>query len=126
VTLGRRAALFSAAYSTDSARPSSSSERYSTVLPSNVTRVVPPVKAAASTDARVPAGCASAHAGSVILEPGLTPEDLRELVAAGVWLAKAGFGGFATPFDYAPVMLAARAVGMITTMHTGGSSIPGS
>ena len=48
VTLGRRAAAFSAACRTDSARPSSSSERYSTVRPSKVTRVVPPVKAAAS------------------------------------------------------------------------------
>jgi len=66
------------------------------------------------------------HAGSVILEPGLTPEDLQELVRAGVWLAKAGFGAFATPFDYAPLMRAAREAGMVTTMHTGGSSIPGS
>lgn len=66
------------------------------------------------------------HAGSVILEPGLTPEDLAELVAGGVWLAKAGFGGFATPHDYAPLMRAARGLGMVTTMHTGGSSIPGS
>ncbi|MBS7791647.1 amidohydrolase family protein [Roseococcus sp. SDR] len=66
------------------------------------------------------------HAGSVILEPGLTPEDLRELAAAGIWLAKAGFGAFPTPHDYAPLMQAARAAGMITTMHTGGSSIPGS
>ncbi len=66
------------------------------------------------------------HAGSVILEPGLTEGDLDELVGAGVWLAKAGFGAFATPFDYAPLMLAARRLGMVTTMHTGGSSIPGS
>ena len=66
------------------------------------------------------------HAGSIILEPGLTVEDLRELRDAGLWLAKAGFGQFATPHDYAPLMLAAREMGMVTTMHTGGSSIPGS
>jgi enamidase len=66
------------------------------------------------------------HAGSVILEPGLTTADLQELAAAGIWLAKAGFGAFPTPHDYAPLMLAAREAGMITTMHTGGSSIPGS
>ena len=66
------------------------------------------------------------HAGSVILEPGLTESDLRELRDGGVWLAKAGFGAFETPFDYAPLMRAARALGMVTTMHTGGSSIPGS
>jgi enamidase len=66
------------------------------------------------------------HAGSIILEPGLTEADLEELVKAGLWLAKAGFGAFDTPFDYAPLMLAARRLGMVTTMHTGGSSIPGS
>ena len=66
------------------------------------------------------------HAGSIILEPGLTEDDLREVREAGLWLAKAGFGRFATPYDYAPLMSAARALGMVTTMHTGGSSIPGS
>lgn len=66
------------------------------------------------------------HAGSIILEPGLTEADLEELVAQGLWLAKAGFGAFVTPFEYAPLMQAARRLGMITTMHTGGSSIPGS
>lgn len=66
------------------------------------------------------------HAGSVILEPGLTEADLEDLVAQGLWLAKAGFGAFATPFDYAPLMRSARKLGMITTMHTGASSIPGS
>jgi enamidase len=66
------------------------------------------------------------HAGSIILEPGLTESDLHDLLKAGVWLAKAGFGAFDTPFDYAPLMVAARKLGMITTMHTGGASIPGS
>jgi enamidase len=66
------------------------------------------------------------HAGSIILEPGVTEADLEELVKAGLWLAKAGFGAFETPFDYAPLMQAARRLGMVTTMHTGGSSIPGS
>ncbi|WP_458098249.1 amidohydrolase family protein [Roseomonas sp. WA12] len=66
------------------------------------------------------------HAGSVILEPGLTEADLAELKDAGIWLAKAGFGAFQTPFDYAPLMKAARSLGIVTTMHTGGSSIPGS
>jgi enamidase len=66
------------------------------------------------------------HAGSIILEPGLTEDDLREVMASGLWLAKAGFGAFATPYDYAPLMQAARRLGMVTTMHTGGSSIPGS
>jgi enamidase len=66
------------------------------------------------------------HAGSVILEPGLSGNDLGEIAKQGVWLAKAGFGAFATPYEYAPLIAAARTHGMITTVHTGGSSIPGS
>lgn len=66
------------------------------------------------------------HAGSVILEPGLNGNDLGEIVKKGVWLAKAGFGAFSSAYDYAPLIAAARAHGMITTVHTGGSSILGS
>lgn len=66
------------------------------------------------------------HGGSIILEPGLTEADFREIAAQGVWLAKAGFGAVGTPFEYAPMIAWAKAAGMITTVHTGGSSIPGS
>jgi enamidase len=66
------------------------------------------------------------HAGSVILEPGLSDSDFAEMAAQGVWLAKAGFGAFASPYEYAPYVAMARRHGMISTMHTGGSSIPGS
>ncbi|MFG1463704.1 amidohydrolase family protein [Xanthobacter sp. DSM 24535] len=66
------------------------------------------------------------HAGSVILEPGLTAADFAQLAAQGVWLAKAGFGAFATPYDYKPLVAAAKAAGMVTMMHTGAASIPGS
>jgi enamidase len=66
------------------------------------------------------------HGGSIILEPGLTDADFRDVATQGVWLAKAGFGAVKTPFDYAPMMAWAKAAGMITTVHTGGSSIPGS
>lgn len=66
------------------------------------------------------------HAGSIILEPTLAVEDLGEMAGKGIWLAKAGFGAFATPYDYAPLVAAAREAGMITTMHTGAASIPGS
>jgi enamidase len=44
----------------------------------------------------------------------------------GVWLAKAGFGAFATPYDYEPGMAMAKHQRMVTMVHTGGSSIPGS
>jgi enamidase len=43
-----------------------------------------------------------------------------------VRLAKAGFGAFASPFDYVPLIKWARDAGLITTVHTGGASIPGS
>jgi enamidase len=66
------------------------------------------------------------HAGSVILEPTLTGNDLGEIAKQGVWLAKAGFGAFKSAFEYAPLVAAARAHGMVTTCHTGGASIPGS
>lgn len=56
--------------------------------------------------------------GSVILEPGLTEADFAELARQGVWLAKAGFGGFDDPGEYAPYVRMARDHGMITTMHT--------
>lgn len=66
------------------------------------------------------------HAGSVILEPGLVERDFEELRDAGIWLAKAGFGAFADPYGYAESVAWAKKAGMVTTMHTGGSSIPGS
>jgi enamidase len=64
--------------------------------------------------------------GSVIMEPGLTEDDFREIAAKGVWLAKAGFGSVKTPFDYGPMIAWAKKHGMVTMVHTGGSSIPGS
>jgi enamidase len=66
------------------------------------------------------------HGGSIILEPGLTEADFRDVAAQGVWLAKAGFGAVQSPFEYAPMIAWAKAAGIITTVHTGGSSIPGS
>jgi enamidase len=66
------------------------------------------------------------YGGSVILEPGLVEADFKEIAGKGVWLAKAGFGAVKTPFDYVPMIAWAKKHGMITTVHTGGSSIPGS
>jgi enamidase len=66
------------------------------------------------------------HAGSIILEPGLTEGDFREISEKGVWLAKAGFGAVKTPYDYVPMIAWAKKYRMVTTVHTGGSSIPGS
>lgn len=66
------------------------------------------------------------HGGSVILEPGLTREDFRDLREAGVWMAKGGFGAFDSPEAYAPVVQDATAEGILVMCHTGGGSIPGS
>jgi enamidase len=66
------------------------------------------------------------HAGSIILEPGLVESDFAEMQKQGVWLAKAGFGNFPTPYEYAPYVAMARKHGMVSMVHTGGSSIPGS
>ena len=66
------------------------------------------------------------YAGSIIMEPGLTEADFKDIAAQGVWLAKAGFGAVETPFDYVPMVGWAKKYRMVTTVHTGGSSIPGS
>jgi enamidase len=66
------------------------------------------------------------HAGSLILEPGLDESDFAELASLGIWMVKAGFGAFPTPFGYAPLVAMARAHGMVSMAHTGGASIPGS
>ena len=47
-------------------------------------------------------------AGSVILEPGLTDADFRELAQKGVRLAKAGFGAVKTAYDYVPMVADAQ------------------
>jgi len=65
-------------------------------------------------------------AGAVILEPGLLEQDFADIARQGVWLAKAGFGAVKTPYEYTPMIAAAKKHGMTTLVHTGGSSIPGS
>ena len=66
------------------------------------------------------------HGGSIILEPGLTRADFDDVHRDGVWLAKAGFGAVETARDYVALVRHAREAGLLTTLHTGGASIPGS
>lgn len=66
------------------------------------------------------------HAGAIILEPGLKPAHFKEAARQGVWIAKAGFGKFKSPFDYKPYVAMAQKAGMIVNVHTGGASIPDS
>ncbi|WP_459548615.1 amidohydrolase family protein [Nocardia sp. X0981] len=70
-------------------------------------------------------GGMTVHGGSVILEPGLTRQDFDYLRAQGVRLAKGGFGAVSSPLDYVQLVADARAAGIVTTVHTGGGSIPG-
>lgn len=64
--------------------------------------------------------------GSVIVEPELRPEDFEWLAERGVWLAKVGFGAFASQALAAPLVRAAQAQGFVVMNHTGGASIPSS
>ena len=107
-------------------RAISASEVHTPGRPSDVTGVKALAIAAQRCFADYRPGGVTVHAGSVILEPGLTREDFREVRAAGVWMAKAGFGAFASPDDYAPVVHAATAEDVLVMCHTGGGSIPGS
>lgn len=64
--------------------------------------------------------------GSLIIEPDLTREHLLQAAAAGVGLAKVGFGAFADQADAAPLVRICQELGMVVMNHTGGASIPGS
>lgn len=66
------------------------------------------------------------HAGTVILEPGLSDGDFAQLAAGGVRLAKFGFGAYLDPKDGATEVRNAQAHGIRVMCHTGGASVPGS
>lgn len=66
------------------------------------------------------------HGGAIVLEPTLTPEDLQEVAAEGVRLAKFGFGRYEDPSDGVPQVRAAQDAGIKVMCHSGGASIPGS
>jgi enamidase len=104
----------------------SASEVHVPGRPSSVAGVKALAVAAAQSYEHYRPGGMKVHAGSVVLEPGLTADDFAEVRRNGVWLAKAGFGAFARPEDYIPVVKAAQSAGIIVMCHTGGGSIPGS
>lgn len=66
------------------------------------------------------------HAGAVVLEPTLQESDFAELQAAGVHLAKFGFGLYTNPSDGRPQVQWAQEHGITVMCHSGGASIPGS
>lgn len=66
-------------------------------------------------------------AGALILEPGLTEADFRELAQAGITvLGEVGLGGVKDGPAGRQMVAWARAHGMTSMTHTGGPSIPGS
>lgn len=65
--------------------------------------------------------------GALILEKGLTEEDFQEMSREGVRLVgEIGLGSAKTVADAGPMVKWAKANGMTVTMHTGGTSMPGS
>lgn len=67
------------------------------------------------------------HAGAVLLEPGLTEADFKEMAAAGVELVgEIGISGVKDAAVAAHMTRWAQACGMRVMVHTGGASIPGS
>ena len=73
-----------------------------------------------------PAGV-KVRAGAPILEQGLTEADFAELADAGVSLiGEVGLGSVKTGADAAPMLAWGRALGFVSTFHTGGPSIAGS
>ncbi len=82
---------------------------------------------AAKSFANYRPGGAKVVGGAVILEKGLTQEDFEEMAREGVrTVGEIGLGSVKDPEDAAPMVRWARAAGMISMMHTGGTSIPGS
>jgi enamidase len=71
-------------------------------------------------------GGMTVHAGAVVLEPTLTEPDFADLQAAGVHLAKFGFGRYADPADGYDQVRWAQQHGITVMCHSGGASIPGS
>lgn len=71
-------------------------------------------------------GGMTVHAGSVVLEPALQAEHFAQLQAAGVRLAKFGFGLYERPSDGVDQVRWAQEHGITVMCHSGGASVPGS
>ena len=72
-------------------------------------------------------GGVKVHAGAPILEEGLSEADFAEMAESGVRrLGEIGLGSIRTGPAAAPMIAWARAHGMVSTIHTGGPSLPGS
>src|SRR5690606_11209103 len=83
------------------------------------------VKALAVTAAHLFAGFRpggmKVHAGTVVVEPGLGPDDFAGLRRDGVRFAKVGFGAVVDPHDYVAPVRAAQDAGLTVMAHCGGA-----
>ena len=67
------------------------------------------------------------HAGAPVIEKGMEEHDFQELAAAGVkLLGEVGLGSVKAGDEAKKMVAWARKYGIISTIHTGGPSIPGS
>jgi enamidase len=67
------------------------------------------------------------YGGALILERGLTEEDIKEVAREGVWLVgEIGLGTVKTAEEAKEMVGWAKKYGMKVLMHVGGTSIPGS
>lgn len=67
------------------------------------------------------------HAGAPVIEKGMVEEDFRDLAAGGVtMLGEVGLGSVKDGATARDMVAWARKYGLISTIHTGGPSIPGS
>jgi enamidase len=70
---------------------------------------------------------AKVYGGALILERGLTEEDIKEVAREGVWLVgEIGLGTVKTAEEAKEMVGWAKKYGMKVLMHVGGTSIPGS
>lgn len=66
------------------------------------------------------------HCGALILEDGLTPDDIRDVAKEGVWLmAEVGLGGLKDFNKIVPLVNAAKEQGFKIPVHFGPASFPG-
>ncbi len=72
-------------------------------------------------------GGVKVHAGAPVIEHGMVEDDFRELAHAGVrLLGEVGLGSVKAGYEAKEMVAWARKYGIISTIHTGGPSIPGS
>ena len=72
-------------------------------------------------------GGVKVHAGAPVIEHGMVEADFKELAEAGVrLLGEVGLGSVKAGYEAKEMVAWARKYGILSTIHTGGPSIPGS